>query len=288
MFNPFDLRGPQFLLFYLALGALTLLVVTWMRRGSEATASTPRPLHDYLDIAFLRGGAAEALRVAIITLLDRGLLRIVDSKRIEAVDERGAQLVSKATERGILERCQTACDAGTLLADRSLTTTVTADCEPGLVRQGLLPDDAQRAYRRSLLMSSAAALLGVAAVKIVVALSRGRSNVGLLIILAIVFAIAAYAISHPRRTTAGNAVLTDMRTLFAGLKDGVTSFQAGGGNDFALLAAVFGMPLALPHHPEARTLFPASASTSDGSSSGGSSCGSSCGGGGGGCGGCGS
>ncbi len=38
----------------------------------EAGAASPRPLHDYLDIAFLRGGPAEAIRVAVLTLVERG------------------------------------------------------------------------------------------------------------------------------------------------------------------------------------------------------------------------
>lgn len=287
MVNPFDLSGPLFLLFYLALGVMIVLIAFRMRRASEANLEAPLPLHDYLDIAFLRGGAAEAVRVAVLTLLDRGLLRIADSRRVEAVGERAARLVSKSTERQILERCRTASEARTLLTDTSIMATVTAECAPGLVRQGLLPDARQRAYRRRLLVGSASVLLIVALVKIAVAFSRGRSNIEFLIAETVAFVFVAYAVTHPQQTTSGSSLLVDMRSLFAGLRDGVTSFPQGGSHDFALLAAVFGMPVALPHHPEARVLFPSSDSTSGASDSPGSSCGSSCGGGGG-CGGCGS
>ena len=71
MVSPFDLRGPQFLVFYLALGALVALAARTLLRSREAGVSSPRPLHDYLDIAFLRGGAVEAVRVAVMTLVDR-------------------------------------------------------------------------------------------------------------------------------------------------------------------------------------------------------------------------
>ena len=78
MDNPFDLRGPQFLLFYLCLGLAITVLVHWTRRAWEG-GDTPRPLSDYLEIAFLRGGAAEAIRVAILTLIDRGVLAISSS-----------------------------------------------------------------------------------------------------------------------------------------------------------------------------------------------------------------
>ena len=37
--NPFDLRGPQFLVFYAALTLLTLLVIWWLRRSREMRCS---------------------------------------------------------------------------------------------------------------------------------------------------------------------------------------------------------------------------------------------------------
>jgi len=124
----------------------------------------------------------------------------------------------------------------------------------------------------------------------------------LLIVEALVFGVLLYKVTHPRRTSAGDAVLTDLRTLFSGLRTrGSSLVQGVDTQDFALLMAVYGMA-ALPPAFNFDRLFPrATAQTSSssscgsgcGSSSGGSSCGgggSSCGGGGcgGGCGGCGS
>ena len=57
MVNPFDLRGPQFLLFYICLGALATIVALWIRRSREAGVDATRPLSDYLEIAYLRGGS---------------------------------------------------------------------------------------------------------------------------------------------------------------------------------------------------------------------------------------
>jgi hypothetical protein len=62
--NPFDLRGPEFLVFYITLGVLVTVVVAVLRRRSESTVVATGPLVDYLKIAYLRGGSDEALRVA--------------------------------------------------------------------------------------------------------------------------------------------------------------------------------------------------------------------------------
>jgi uncharacterized protein (TIGR04222 family) len=290
--NPFDLRGPQFLLFFLVFGALTLIVVARMRKSSEEPAATPPPLHDYLEIAFLRGGAAEALRVAILTLIDRGALAVVGGDKVKTGRDDAARRVATTTERAILNRCRTATKPTELFSDSTLTATVTEACQPALVRRGLLPNDDQKAARSRLFMLAAALLALVAGAKVLVAIARGRTNIAFLVIEALVFVVLAWGVTHPTRTTAGSALLEDLATLFKGLKDRAGSLQPhAGGSDFALLAAVYGVGAALPIYPDAKTLFPKAGKSSDGSGSCGSSCGSSCGGGGscgGGCGGCGS
>jgi uncharacterized protein (TIGR04222 family) len=294
MVNPLDLRGPEFLVFYCVLG-LAITVVVWLVRRNGERGDTPRPLADYLEIAFLRGGAVEAIQVAALTLIDRGALSVEGARTLVAAKD-AARRVTKATERAIVTRVGVSAGMSDLLADHALTTAVTAECEPELVRRGLLPDAGQRASRNRLWLWSAGLLALVAALKIAVALSRGRSNIGFLIALAGAFAFVTFVVTHPRLTPSGHALVGDLRTLFSGLKDRASSMRPqSGGTDLALLVAVFGVDAALPVYPEAKRLFP-QASASDGGSSddgsSGSSCGSSsgssCGGGGGGCGGCGS
>jgi uncharacterized protein (TIGR04222 family) len=293
MVNPLDLRGPEFLLFYCGLG-VAITVVAWLTRRMSERGDTPRPLTDYLEIAFLRDGAGEAVRVAVLTLIDRGALS-VDAQMVVAAKD-AARRVTKATERAIVTRVAEAARMADLLADEAVTAAVTAECEPELVRRGLLPDAGQRASRNRLWLLSAGTLVLVAALKIGVALARGRSNIGFLVLLGFAFLIATAVATHPRRTPAGNALVGDLRTLFGGLKDRASSLRPqSGGTDLALLIAVFGVGAALPVYPEAQKLFPQSGASHGGGgsdsscgSSSGSSCGSSCGGGGGGCGGCGS
>jgi uncharacterized protein (TIGR04222 family) len=166
--------------------------------------------------------------------------------------------------------------------------------EDHLTRRGCLPDERVRAERRRLYMTALAVLLGVAAIKIAVALARGRTNIVFLIVFAIVFAIVCWNVVNRRRTRRGDETMQDLQRLFARLRDRALSLVPGGASaDAVMLAAIFGVT-ALPsaRFAYAHRLFRKSKS-SDSSSGGGcgsscgSSSGSSCGGGGGGCGGCG-
>lgn len=289
MINPFDLRGPQFLLFYLVFGGLTLIAITWLRRARESDGTeATRPLHDYLQIAYLRGGAAEAIRVATLTLIDRGLLSIAGDKVVATKNDAGRR-VERATERALLAKCRTPSSAASLSSDSTLHAAARRECEPPLVQLRLLPDEEQQTARTRYFLTAALLLALVSATKILIAFSRGRTNIIFLIIETVILLIVAYTATHPARTAAGSALMQDLRTLFAGLKSRAGSLRPqSGGDDLALLAAVFGVSVALPVYPSARTLFPR-ATDSGGSGGCGSSCGSSCGGGGcgGGCGGCG-
>ena len=77
--NPFDLYGPQFLAFYAALTVATMIVVVVLRRRRELARWSSVELTDPYLIAYLRGGKNEVIRTAIISLVDRGLLEVVDS-----------------------------------------------------------------------------------------------------------------------------------------------------------------------------------------------------------------
>jgi uncharacterized protein (TIGR04222 family) len=182
-----------------------------------------------------------------------------------------------------------------LLGDRAVTAAATAECEPELMRRGLLPNADQQAYRNRVWLWAAGLLALVAVMKIAVALARGRTNIEGLVVLSGFYLVITFLVTHRRLTAAGRAVVADLRTLFGGLKDRASSLRPqSGGTDLALLIAVFGVGAALPVYPDTKRLFPqATTSASSGSSgsscgSSSSSCGSSCGGGGGGCGGCGS
>jgi uncharacterized protein (TIGR04222 family) len=288
--NPFDWRGPDFLQFYVILGVIVMIAVVLLRRRSESPVASTAPLTDYLKIAYLRGGPDEALRVATVSLLDRGLVEAVGEHHVKtssATLPAGLQ----RTEHGVLETCREPTRASAIVDDTILRMTVTAECEGHLVRAGLLPDDKVKADRQWLLVASVAFLALVAVIKIVIALGRGRTNIAFLILAVPIFGYVLSRIATPLRTLAGEAMLADLRQLFAGLRDRTGSIGTPSqAQELALAAAVFGIGTLPGRGPAWMNLFrkpqtASSASCGSGCGSGGSSCGGGCGGG---CGGCGS
>ena len=287
MINPLDLPGPQFLLFYLLVGIGVLVALRLSRVAAEGGAAPRVETVDPDLLAYLRGGKNEALRIAAVSLVDRGLLAIDDKDQLTA--RAGAdQIAERAIERAILRHFKLAQPATDIFSAADLTPPCD-EYHARLSRVHLLPDDATRRARNRRLGLALIALVGLAGAKIWIALGRGRTNVGFLIALAIILVVIAVRMSRPFRTARGNALLADLRTLFRRLKGRAGSIRPGGATSEAvLLAAVFGLG-ALPAggFAFAKRLYPKAAGDSGGSC--GSSCGSSCGGGGGGggCGGCG-
>jgi uncharacterized protein (TIGR04222 family) len=238
--NPLDLRGPQFLLFYLVYGAAVLALLALWRRYAEAGGGPRVRLSDPYLIAHLRGGRDEALRVAAASLVDRGLLEVRGDGLVtrEGVT---ADAVRRPIEKEIVTQFAGE-QAAWRLFDASAAGAATREFERTLVEGGLLAGDEQRRQRRGRTLLGAVLLLGMAFVKIVVALSRGRTNVLFLVVLAAGFTLAAVWLSDPRRTAKGDALLGDLRTLFAGLRARAASLRRGGAtSEVALLTAVFGL-----------------------------------------------
>lgn len=288
--NPFDLPGPQFLVFYGVLATLTILAAAIATRKAENSTPPRVNLSDPYGIAYLRGGKNEALRLATVSLIDRGLLTVQGERLVTAKDVTPA-LVQRTIEKALLEKFTTPDSATAVFNDRRLEYAC-AEYKPTLSHLGLLPSSADRDARRWRFTVALLVLVGVAGLKLMLALMRGRSHVGFLVVMTGIALVVAYKVTHPLRTARGNAFLADLRTMFAGLKDRRLSILPGGAtSEAALLAAVYGLNmLSTDAFPYVRTLYPKAASSSNGSfMSCGTSCGSSCGGGdGGGCGGCGS
>lgn len=312
--NPFDLPGPQFLLVYIVFAGLVIAGLVFARRRAELSPSTPRiDLSDPYLIAFLRGGEKEVLRVATVTLIQRGLL-VRDGKRIQRAENASPDSVRIPIEQALLKKYARSGKVSWMFEDDGLSLA----CEPyarTLQRARLLPDDYVHRGRLVRLVIATFLLTGVGFTKVIIALDAGRTNVGFLIVLIVAALVIAAAISFPRLTESGKAMILDVQSLYGGLRHQASSINAGpasatnvgsAGVEPMMLAAVFGVgALAGSGFSFAEGLFRgqdkrrsnscasdgdcgSSCSTSSSScSSGSSSCsgGSSCGGGG--CGGCG-
>lgn len=286
--NPFDLRGPEYLLFYAAVAVTTafvLGVLRWRRELEMAGGGMPR-LHDPYAIACLRDGQSEVLRVAVVSLIDRGLLTHVDDTI--AVTPIGKETqVRKRVEQDLLKFCTTPRKPKELFTGPAFSTA--AEYETVLRQHRLLPDDDVMKARRKLFTGAVIVLLFFSIAKIVIALGRGHTNIRYLVFMTIGACVLASAAAFPRRTARGRQYIAELRNLFQSLRLRAATIRPGGANaDLALAAAVFGMSALSPRDfGWVWNLFPKT-----GSGAGcGSSCGSSgCGGGGcggGGCGGCG-
>ncbi len=288
--NPFELTGFSFLGFYLLLGIAAMLAMrAWIRHLETANAPPTQNMTDPYLIAYLRNGENEAMRVATVALLDRGLLVAV-GENLTTKNSKAFGVVQRPIESAILQHFVSPGEGHEVFKNIAAKSACTSYGNL-LKQQGMIADAGVYLTRLLPALVILGLLVAVTCTKISIAFSQGRHNVGFLVVLTILFGIIAIVIWCRRRTARGDEMLADLRSLFSRLKNRAKSMRAGGQtNEAALLAAVFGLS-ALPaaSFPFLERLYPAKArdgsgcgSTSDSSSScsSGSSCGGGCGGGG--------
>lgn len=291
--NPFNFSGPQFLFFFLIfIGVVNIALRMWQR---HAEANGPMPKLDLSDpyrIAYLRGGAAEALKVTAFALIDRGLLRVDTIKDQLTSEPNAEELVRRPIEKSVLALFRKPANV-TRLFESAESNSACKQYLNELVNARLLYGGGPQAHRLSSVLTASGAIGGVAGIKLLLAIQRGKSNVMFLLILAAVGIAFAWASMISRRSGLGLRFLKDQRTLFGRLQKQAQYIKPGGGSaDAVILAALFGLG-ALPAmaFPFVKKLFPQPSNGDSGSSCGSSNSdggGSSGCGGGGGCGGCGS
>ena len=284
--NPFDLSGPSFLLFYIILAVIVIIGLKLVLDEAEGGAPPALPLSDPYQIAWLRGRTPEAARIAVLSLIDRGLLAVSGDNLVNLSSAQPS--VREPIERAILARCAQSGTPATAVLDDPAVERACAPYRARLERLQLMPDAAMQAHRYRWLAVAIAILLAVALSKIFIAFGRGRYNVEFLIILMAIGLWAVWRVVRRPRTHLGNRVLKDLRRLFGALRRRAATIRSGAmTSDAMLLAAVFGIS-ALPATGFADFLRVYKKAASSGGGCG-SSCGSGCGGGGGGgCGGYGS
>src|SRR5262245_53008140 len=278
---PFNLPGPQFLVFYALFALAVIAGFFFVRRRGEEGTPPPGGANDPLLLACLRGGPAEVVRVATLGLIDRGLLTvsgrtITRSANPEEVDRR--------VEKEILKRSEQGADIELILLRSAAQRVAKEDYEDQLIRLRLVPDSELATRRIKLLMLALAALLGVGGIKLLIALQAGRSNVGFLIGMMVVATIVLVSYARPYRTALGDSYLESIRSMFNGLRERASTIRPGSGSrELLWLTALFGAAM-LPTaaFPFAEELWPRSSSTGGGATCGSSSSGGGCGGGGGG------
>jgi len=294
--NPFDLPGPEFLAVYAMLGILVVWSVYILKQRAEGGEPVRLPSMDPYLIAYLRGGAKEAVGLGVVTLIDRQLLAIGSGDSVAIREGVRPTHGANDLERAILDTCATAGKPQDLMRNAELQEVARRSYEPMLVQMRLLAEPGTRLRRNREAGIAVVILVAVAAIKVAIGLVRDRP-VSFLVSSALLFAGLTFLVTRGRRTVLGERVLADLTTLFDALRARARELQPySSTNELALLVAVFGFgAVPLSAFPFKRAFIPAQSPSSDGGSSsssgsassgcggGGSSCG-----GGGGCGGCGS
>jgi uncharacterized protein (TIGR04222 family) len=318
MINPLDLRGPEFLGFYVLWGAGVFLLARLLRafwnRAGETSAGprwSPGIYPSEVDapaIALLRSGPEEVARVILGKLVAEGFLVLngsaiglpapppQDRSRLAPLDEEVLRAVSAAA------------GSAEIGAHEALNRTILeltphlAPLREELESAGLAPSPEQRRGYHFLGLAFLLMVTGLGAAKLLVALARGRSNIQfLLFFMAISLVLSVLLMKPPRQTGDGTRYLEWLRRSHEGLAILLSDGRRQSFGELTLVAAIFGLgylPMlsslqaALVPPPRARSdgdggSFDSGCSSGDG---GGGSCSSGCGGGGGcggGCGGCG-
>ncbi|HEY7374603.1 MAG TPA: TIGR04222 domain-containing membrane protein [Polyangia bacterium] len=292
--NALDLRGPEFLTWYLqwfALAAIACLALRWLLRRPPAAHAPPHRELEPFEIAWLQGGPPGVVRAALASLYQRKLIDMRDGvitwrapapaaplSEIEDLVFRGAWLGFGSSDLKIAveDEC--------------------AEIEARLAGEGLAVGPGQRAALRLIPSLAMLVCFATGVAKLLLGIERHRP-IGVLVFLLLLSALALVCAVRfiPRATTAGTRLLHDLADRHAALRTTLESSAAEslGPSDVAMAVGIWG-PAVLSAPLLASVLEPRKARTagdgaggSCGEGGGGSSCGGGGGCGGGGCGGCG-
>ena len=289
------LPKTAFLLAYL-LACATVITMLYARRivAEPIWELTKFDTSDPYRLAYLRGGANEALRVATAVLIEARHLMLLQNessgeKQLVTAPNCDAKSLPFPLERAVLRFFTTPRKPEEMFEQGGLKRQVDDLYKEELEKSGLLPSEAQKQARTSRALFALIFILVVGLTKIGVALWYGYTNIGFTVIIMVVAAIWALTFIGDYRTRFGNYVIKSLESLFEGMRAQAATLKANASlAQIALLAGVYGVA-ALPADvfPEVREAFPRAPTDSSSCGSSCSSDGGSCSSCGGGCGGCG-
>jgi uncharacterized protein (TIGR04222 family) len=306
--NPIaNLYGPHFLILYGMVIGLVLTTCWWKLRGLDPTRNLP-PLDaasycDPYEIAYLRGGENELIRVVIFDLIQRGYLQIKDP--VKKWWKTGEYSIQKAAnppdpnhlntlERGTYAAFHSAKSARDIFSSAELSACAklqAAAYDRTLEQEQLVPTEEYRQAARWWALGGAAVLANLGGYKCIIALSRGKFNVMFLVIMGLgSLGALAFIARQPRQSYRGRQYLERLKQVFGYIKGKAVTAQTGVFDPALLLAvSIFGITtLHGSVYASYESMFKRAAQTNGGCGGGcgGGGCGSGgCGGGGGGCGG---
>jgi hypothetical protein len=155
--NPLDFTGPDFLVFYALYGAIICGGLWLLRLTAEPQMPTQAVPADPQTIAYLRGGATEALRISAMTLLERDVLVLDPNDTLRAHAHHKLPADASMIDRAVRDHFRGGASALSLFKDGSLALRAQAHAARPLEDAGLMPDDALRDARRRRLIAAVVA-----------------------------------------------------------------------------------------------------------------------------------
>jgi uncharacterized protein (TIGR04222 family) len=257
--NPIaNLHGPAFLGFFFIF-IVAMCVWTWYRASSaDGTRETPAPplpeKLDPLEIAYLRGGSEEQVRLIILDLVARGYL--VHAEKSSKTGRTESTIEHSPTHPDVahldsLARCvydwidqpKLAVQFFPGLSDALQKKKVARETAGQLEVLGLIASEEQRTAVRRACVPAQWLIFLLGAYKLVVALSRGRHNVIFLVLMTIAGIYLVQRFCRPHRLTAlGRRYLARVQQALVGLKPRLPSLVTSRDDaHFNLAVAAFGI-----------------------------------------------
>ena len=250
-----DMPGPSYLLVYGILVLITIVIVRIRTRRLDPSLeldppTVPGRLSAH-QIAHLRGGAPRVLAVVLYDLCRRGYLQILRAGergpmvgRSEGVGQLG--LLSDF-ERAVFGEIKIPRPVVELRKDGRLAVLTEQYCaklEEPLEDDLLLMPRQCQTEALGVGWAAAVCLLILAIYKVLVALAKGRQNVGFLIVLGIAGAIAVMVAARlPRLTRQGKAYLDRLCLAFENWPARIASSPDAAADPAAVMAiALLGLP----------------------------------------------
>lgn len=290
------MSGPDFLILYGTVVALTLAVCWWTVRRRDPTGSLPVPPvpsePNPYEISYLRGGANELIRLLVFDLARRGYLLVTGDKdqQIKRAPNHPDRHKLSAIQRCAFDWFSTprtvkeVFEAGglpLLIEEHSAQYRERLRCE-----QLLTPGETDKAAR-AIWLVGVLVLVGLGGYKLMAAMGQGHSNVWFLILmLGGSLLVLTTVCQPPRLSERGRTYLQRLQAAFESSKESLQAISGQASQTALLLVGLFGISvLSGTVYNRYTELFPRSSSGSHWffSSDGCGSCGGGCGG----CGGCG-
>ena len=134
----FTVSGLAYLAFYVVLSLIVLLILYQFRLNSESGEAPRINLKAPYLIAYLRGGANETLRVALIYLIDHQFLT-VNGSIVSIAHPDIYQEAKSPLENQIIQSFARPDRAASIFNNRTLVTLCETTYQPYLEKLGLLP-----------------------------------------------------------------------------------------------------------------------------------------------------